>query len=479
MTVSFRCILISSLAFCCSVGQSQERDSQRWIKLSTPKCELYTDTNSTTAREILSLFETAESATLRPGDQARRETQGRLRVIAFANEAEYAPFRLNAAALGHYLHARDRDYIVLAGADPEHFQAAVHEYTHYSANRAGYHLPLWLNEGIADLYSTTATKTGHPVLGGPLSGRLSTLNAIRLLPLNDLFAVGRGLSLYTEPEKAALFYSESWALTHLLAMDGRYAGRFPELLNELSAGRSTTDVLWSIYRRTPEEFEAELPAYIRHMQEGRPVVGISEMQVEPGQATVAEFERRVLWADLLVAHPATAARAKDQLLELKKEFPEQPEPDELLGHLAWDAKHSEEAQRHWGKAIEHGSLDFETLYRHALHLHAAGGPSSVVIALMEKAVSAKPGSDEAVYNLGVLKYEEGQYEAASQTLLRLQKIAPERAYTYYSVLAYCDIKMKAFDGAKAFLLKAAESARTPEQQAENSRMLRFAAARAD
>jgi hypothetical protein len=39
--------------------------------------------------------------------------------------------------------------------------------------------------------------------------------------------------------------------------------------------------------------------------------------------------------------------------------------------------------------------------------------------------------------------------------------------------------MKTFDRAKVSLLKAAEFARTAEEQAENSRMLRFAAARAD
>jgi hypothetical protein len=63
--------------------------------------------------------------------------------------------------------------------------------------------------------------------------------------------------------------------------------------------------------------------------------------------------------------------------------------------------------------------------------------------------------------------------------LRLRQITPDRAYSYHSVLAYCEIKTKNFDRAKAFLLKAAESARTAEQQAENSQMLRFATARAD
>jgi hypothetical protein len=41
------------------------------------------------------------------------------------------------------------------------------------------------------------------------------------------------------------------------------------------------------------------------------------------------------------------------------------------------------------------------------------------------------------------------------------------------------MKTKTFDRAKVFLLKAADAARTAEQHTENSRMLQFAAIRAD
>ncbi len=231
---------------------------------------------------------------------------------------------------------------------------------------------------------------------------------------------------------------------------------------------------------TPEQFDAELPASIREGKTGRPVpVAGKTESTQPDQATVSEFEQRMVWADLLAAHPATAAKAKDLLLELAKEHPASARTEELLGHIAWTAKRPDEARMHWTIAVERGSQDFETLYRLALALHASGAPSAQVIALLEKAVAVAPENDEATYNLGVLKYEEGQYEAASQTLLRLRQISPEKAYNYYSVLAYCEIKGRNFERAKAFLLKGAESAQTAEQRSENSKMLRFATVRAD
>ncbi len=327
------------------------------MKLTTPEFELYTDASNAKAKDLLELFEAAETAALRPAE-GHGKADKPLRIIAFANSEEYAPFRLKSAALGHYLHAGNADYIVLADAEPEHYGAAVHEYTHYAVNRAGYHLPLWLNEGIADLYSTTTSKTGTPLVGGPLSGRLSTLAANRLLQVRDLFAAERASWLYNDGEKTPLFYAESWALTRLLALDDRYAAQFPRLLAEVSAGHSSEDALWDIYRRTPEQFEAELAASIRQVQDGRPVPEAPKTKrfSQPGQVSISDYERRIICAELLAAHPSTAAKAKEQLLELEKRFPEQPQTEELLGHIAWATKHPEEARNHWGKQLRPGRV---------------------------------------------------------------------------------------------------------------------------
>jgi len=181
----------------------------------------------------------------------------------------------------------------------------------------------------------------------------------------------------------------------------------------------------------------------------------------------------------LAAHPATAARGKEQLLELERESPGRPETQELLGHIAWRSKHPDDARAYWLKAVERESHDYGMLYRLALLLHEDGAPSSQVIALLEKALELRPDCEEVAYNLGVLKYGGGEYAEASQVLSRLRTVAPEHAYTYYSVLGYCQMKLKTFDRAKLSLQKAAQSARTADQQAESSRMLQFAAIRAD
>lgn len=226
---------------------------------------------------------------------------------------------------------------------------------------------------------------------------------------------------------------------------------------------------------TPEEFDAELPAYLREVQGGRTVPRVTPAeQAEPEQTVISEFERRMILADLLAAHPTTAAKAKQQVLQLDREFPGDPQTQELLGHIAWQSKQSAEARAHWLKAVEEGWHDFGTFYRLALLLHQDGARSSQVIALLEKALELKPDCDEAVYNLGVLKYGDGEYAGATEALSRLRTVAPEHAYTYYSVLGYCQMKLNTFERAKLSLRKAAQSARTAEEQAENSRMLQFA-----
>ena len=299
------------------MGQSAEREPQTWIKLTTPKFELYTDTSSTKAKNLLSCS-SGRGCHISGSDTAATGMTSPLRIIAFANGGEYEPFRLKAAAVGHYLHSRDRDYVVLSDAEPEHFEAAVHEYTHYAVNRAALHLPR-LNEGVADLYSTTAVNRGTPLLGAPLAGRLSTLKNTRLISLREIFGAGRTSSLYNSPKITPLFYAESWLFTRLLALDARYTGH----LLTLPPGRQRPVIgamgaLEHLWHDSGTIRSAELPAYLLQVQGGGSVTTAALIeQAEPGEMVVSEFERRLIWADLLAAHPATAARGKEQLLELE------------------------------------------------------------------------------------------------------------------------------------------------------------------
>jgi hypothetical protein len=114
--------------------------------------------------------------------------------------------------------------------EPEHHQNGVQEYTNFVFEHSGLILPLWLNEGLADLYSSVAGREGHVVLGRAPFGRLYTLENQPLINLETLLEVGRDSPYYSQSQKMLLFYAEIWALTHMLPLSPDYAAEFPKFV---------------------------------------------------------------------------------------------------------------------------------------------------------------------------------------------------------------------------------------------------------
>ena len=65
----------------------------------------------------------------------------------------------------------ERDYIVLSEAGRTSCPTATHEYVHLNGNHAGMKLPPWLNEGLADLYSTLKPEGQKILVGSLVPGR--------------------------------------------------------------------------------------------------------------------------------------------------------------------------------------------------------------------------------------------------------------------------------------------------------------------
>jgi hypothetical protein len=98
-------------------------------------------------------------------------------------------------------------------------EAAVvfHEYSHLLVGTAVRSIPIWLNEGLAEYYSTFSLKSGGKGANiGLAIPRHVQLLRQRFIPLSQLLAVDQSSELYNEGERRSIFYAESWALTHYL-----------------------------------------------------------------------------------------------------------------------------------------------------------------------------------------------------------------------------------------------------------------------
>jgi hypothetical protein len=153
------------------------RAEEKWIKLSTSHFEMFTPNGEKRAKEALQQFEQVRTffrqATSKPGESSASET--RVRIVAFRGEKDYKPYRLSEGAAAFYLKNESHDYIVMGDVEEEHFMAAAHEYTHLVVEHAGFKFPVWLNEGLADVYSTLEARGDKTMVGRPIEGRLQVV----------------------------------------------------------------------------------------------------------------------------------------------------------------------------------------------------------------------------------------------------------------------------------------------------------------
>ena len=181
---------VTTLSFLCATAISPSSNSGPWIRIRTPHFDLYTTNPESKVEKTLEAFEQLRqffsSAFIQPS-----EAGNPVRVIAFRNESEYRPYRFTPAAPAYFQSSRRYDYIVLQDLNPEHLQAAAHEYVHVSLHQLKMQLPVWLDEGLADLYSTLESRDGHAIIGQAPPGRIGSLATQTWIDLDLLFSVTR------------------------------------------------------------------------------------------------------------------------------------------------------------------------------------------------------------------------------------------------------------------------------------------------
>jgi len=119
---------------------------------------------------------------------------------------------------GLYRLAYDKNYALVRtdvrGTGPFPYHALYHEYTHahFRLNYRG--LPLWLNEGIAEVYGNTKIEGKDVKIGGVDEAQLRLLQQNALIPIPTLLSIDNSSPLYNTRDHSGIFYTESWAIVH-------------------------------------------------------------------------------------------------------------------------------------------------------------------------------------------------------------------------------------------------------------------------
>jgi tetratricopeptide (TPR) repeat protein len=219
------------LLLCCvliHVSRAGARDgADAWSEVRSANFTVLTDTSAKEGQRIAEQFERMRAVFAMLMPAANEGSGSPIVVLALKDgramadlepESYLAKGQMNLAGL--FMRAPDKNYILmrLDAEGPHPFTTVYHEYTHYMLRNASEWLPLWLNEGLAEFYQNSVIAPNEVLLGQASDEDVRYLREKQLLPLSTLFTVDSASPYYHEEQKASVFYAESWALTHMIAL---------------------------------------------------------------------------------------------------------------------------------------------------------------------------------------------------------------------------------------------------------------------
>ena len=366
-------------------------------------------------------------------------------VYVFDSRKELQPFQPvrdgRVASLGGYFHhdAEVNDIALALEGYEESAPVVFHEYTHLLVLNAARSVPVWLNEGLAEYYSTYALEAdgARARIGRPIAHHVALLRD-RFMPLSQLIAVDTQSALYNEGERRSIFYAEAWALTHYLLIE---TPEGPAAINTyataIARGDAPADAFRNAFGAAPAEFEQQLRRYVAEPK-FRSLVLTMEKQVrveepEPGRAVAAgeagawlgDLQRRIGRRDEAAPRIEAAARAA----------PDRSMPQLALGLLRADEGRGDEAWAAFERAVAAAPDDFFAQFSYGVsrlryQAAAVAVPAAAVARAhdaLTRAASINPSSSEAFAWLAYAEMmTDGRLREARAAIERAIDLAPGR-----------------------------------------------------
>jgi tetratricopeptide (TPR) repeat protein len=240
-----------------------------WTSVRTRNLFLISDASASELRQVASWLELFHSAvsglTSRQAFNSSIPTVG----IVFRSKEEFDQFKplyqgKPADLAGYFQPGDDVNYIAIPLEPGEPLYAVFHEYVHLFVKDNMPNAPLWLNEGLAEFYSTASIGNGEATIGTPIGSYVRLLRASELLPLKTLFSVNGDSAHYHDRDKRGIFYAESWALVHylMLANNGERQSQVGRYLSLTGAGVSVEAAFNMAFQTNFASIEKELGEYL-------------------------------------------------------------------------------------------------------------------------------------------------------------------------------------------------------------------------
>lgn len=410
-----RCRTLAALAlaalFLAPAANSLPRQNEDWIELKTPSFTLYTNAGRTNTERIATNLERFRAALMLLTPDLSLSSPYPTSIFVFKNASSFEPYQrlYNGKPLkagGYFLSRSYGNYVAINGDPKGDVMGNIyHEYLHYVIRNNYASLPLWLNEGLAEYYSTFEVSGDEAKIGLPLPEHIVWLRKNPLIPLATLFAIDEQSPEYNEESPRGAFYAQSWALVHyLLAGSPARRQQAVEYLRLLQNGGPREEAFQKTFG-DPAALERELRSYIQSY-----AFNFSRTPVDSGQNLAVEA-RPMAWPDVLyrlgnllvnvgAEHDAAAAEHFRVALAAK---PDHGEALAGLGEIEERAGRRREAQAFYDRAVKLATGDFLVQYLYAenlLEIDPSRESREKARAALTRVVALRPDFAEAWARIG-------------------------------------------------------------------------------
>jgi len=455
--------LLAALLLCLLAGGASGETTlppadDEWIRVTTPHFSIVSNARQGASKEIALQLERFRALVEGEGSVSSRPST----IVIFRDEVSYWPYKMNrqgkpANVAGHFASTRDGNYIgVNADAGETPYSVIFHEYTHYLLNQTFAQIPLWMNEGRAEFFSTVRMRGDRAEVGRPVEHHVRLLRQRKMLPLDQVFLMTTKSPGYNEGTRQGLFYAQSWVLYHYLMMNSaEQRRRLPFFLRRMEEGDVPTETLFeSTYGYDFEQLEKKLKLYVQanmfnFLEYRDRDLGSVESQVQP--MTRADYLHEL--GDYL-AH-VTPWRAEDAAAHFRESLrldPKQARSHASLARLLEDEGKMLEANEHYAAAIENAGEDYFPFFAYGMSsvdrflarkpkifARPKQIPKEALAArgLLARSLSLSPGLAEAHYALGItFLFDPNGIAPAIEAFETAREMMPTRMdVVYYEVLA--------------------------------------------
>jgi hypothetical protein len=301
------------------VAASPSPAAQKWLRLSTPNFELYTDGSEASGRNILLYFEQVRAFSL-PAMRALGLPEKPVRIVDFRSPGEYALYcpsslwqcnldrpcdyidtsssppsfpaintpggskcQTQSSYPAFSLSGPARDFIVMTHELKRAGPSGWSEHLGVSLEASGVKLPAWINNGLLGLANRTEPVSGGLGVEVPYPWRLPRVTGMEEL-------------LRTWPAADPM--------VQMLTLSESYREKFPAFLKAVRDGEDDVRALSRTYGRPLSELERDLRAYALNPAQAAGIRIDVPGTFAPETQPVSPVEIGLVWAELKTTRPA-------------------------------------------------------------------------------------------------------------------------------------------------------------------------------